>query len=110
MTDVLPASPAPSRRSPLLTILHFIHDRNPFYLLSALCMFVGFRIILGALDSHPGDWKTLLGLIITLNFYEVVMIALALFLIVRRGLRRDGWILLGIEALFMLDLTNLNAE
>ena len=44
--------------------------------------------------------KTLLGLIITLNLYEVVMIALALFLIIRRGLRRDGWILLGIESAF----------
>jgi hypothetical protein len=105
-TDV----PAVSRRSSLITILRFVHDRNPFYLLSALCMFVGFRIILGALNSAPGDWKTLLGLIVTLNFYEVVMIGLALFLIVKRGLIRDGWILLGIEALFLLDLTNLNAE
>jgi hypothetical protein len=87
-----------------------VHDRNPFYLLSALCMFVGFRVILGALNSAPGDWKTLLQLIVTLNVYELVMIALALFLITKRGLRRDGWILLGIEALFLLDLTNLNAE
>jgi len=98
------------RRPAFLTFLRFVHDRNPFYLLSALCMFVGFRVILGALNSAPGDWKTLLGLIVTLNVYEVVMIALALFLIVRRGLRRDGWILLGIEALFLVDLTNLNAE
>jgi hypothetical protein len=73
-------------------------------------MFIGFRIILGALNSAPGDWKTLLGLIVTLNFYELVMIGLALYLIVYRGLRRDGWILLAIDALFMLDLTNLNAE
>jgi hypothetical protein len=98
------------RRPAFLSVLRFVHDRNPFYLLSALCMFIGFRIILGALNSAPGDWKTLLELIVTLNVYEIVMIALALFLIVKRGLRRDGWILLGIEALFLLDLTNLNAE
>ena len=98
------------RRPAFLTFLRFVHDRNPFYLLSALCMFVGFRIILGAVNSAPGDWKTLLELIVTLNVYEAAMIALALFLIVRRELRRDGWILLGIEALFLVDLTNLNAE
>ncbi len=98
------------RRPRFLALLRFVHDRNPFYLLSALCMFIGFRIILGALNSAPGDWKTLLGLIVTLNVYEIAMIALALFLITRRGLQRDGWILLGIEALFLVDLTNLNAE
>jgi hypothetical protein len=96
--------------SSLLRFLRFIHDRNPFYLLSALCMFVGFRVVLGALNSAPADWKTLLLLIGTLHVYEAVIIGLALFLILKRGLLRDGWILLGIEALFLVDLTNLNAE
>ena len=90
--------------------LSLIHDRNPFYPLSALCMFIGFRIILGAINSPVGDWKSLLGLIFTLQIYELVMIGLALFLIMRLGLMRDGWILLGIEALFLVDMTNLNAE
>jgi hypothetical protein len=94
----------------LFKFLRFVHDRNPFYLLSALCMFVGFRVVLGALNSAPGDWKTLLMLMGTLQVYEFAIIALALFLIVKRGLVRDGWILLGIEALFLVDLTNLNAE
>jgi hypothetical protein len=94
----------------LMKFLRFVHDRNPFYLLSALCMFVGFRIVLGAINSAPGDWKTLLMLMGTLQVYEVAIIALALFLIVKRGLIRDGWILLAIEALFLVDLTNLNAE
>jgi hypothetical protein len=100
----------PAGSSPLLRVLRFIHDRNPFYLLSALCMFVGFRIVLGALNSAPADWKSLLLLIATLHVYEAVIIALALFLILKRGLLRDGWILLAIEALFLVDLTNLNAE
>jgi hypothetical protein len=106
MTAFSSAPRVPVHRS----MLRFVHDRNPFYLLSALCMFVGFRIVLGALNSAPGDWKTLLALIVTLNVYEAAIIALALFLIVKRGLYRDGWILLGIEALFLVDLTNLNAE
>jgi hypothetical protein len=100
----------PAGSSHLLRVLRFIHDRNPFYLLSALCMFVGFRIVLAALNSAPADWKTLLLLIATLHVYEAVIIALALFLILKRGLVRDAWILLGIEALFLVDLTNLNAE
>jgi len=29
----------------LMKFLRFVHDRNPFYLFSALCMFVGFRIV-----------------------------------------------------------------
>jgi hypothetical protein len=71
---------------------------------------VGFRIVLGALNSAPGDWKTLLMLMGTLQVYEAAIITLALFLIVKRGLVRDGWILLGIEALFLVDMTNLNVE
>ncbi len=106
MTASIPAPRLSVHRS----VLRFVHDRNPFYLLSALCMFVGFRVVLAALNSAPGDWKTLLGLIVTLNVYELVLIALALYLIVDRGLCRDGWILLGIDALFLVDLTNLNAE
>ena len=61
VADSLPRQPA------CITLLRFVHDRNPFYLLSALSMFVGFRVILGALDSRPGDWKTLLELIVTLT-------------------------------------------
>ena len=104
--QAIPPRPPSTARS----LLRFVHDRNPFYLLSALSMFVGFRVVLAALDSAPGDGRTLLGLIVTMQAYELVMIALALFLIVRRGLVRDGWILLGVESLFLVDLTNLNAE
>ena len=100
----------PPRPSTLRNLLRFVHDRNPFYLLSALSMFIGFRVVIAALDSPAGDWRTLLNLIVTMQAYEAAMIALALYLIVRRGLLRDGWILLGIESLFLVDLTNLNAE
>ncbi len=104
--QAIPPRPPLTARS----LLRLVHDRNPFYLLSALSMFVGFRVVIAALDSAPGEWRTLLSLIVTVNVYEAVLIGLALFLIVRRGLLRDGWILLGIDALFLVDLTNLNAE
>src|SRR5207244_783330 len=48
--------------------------------------------------------------VITLNVYELMLIALALFLIVKRRLVRDGTILLMLEAFFLVDVTFLNSE
>jgi hypothetical protein len=84
--------------------------RNPFFLLSAVSMFAGVRVILSALNPVPGDVSRLLVLIATLNVYEALVIGLALLLITRRHQLRDGWILLSIEALFLVDLTLLNSE
>ena len=100
----------PRHPSTVLAWLRFVHDRNPFFLLSAASMFVGYRLVIAAVNSAPGEWRPLLSLIVTMQVYEAVLIALALFLIARRGLVRDGWILLGIESLFLVDGTNLNAE
>jgi len=88
----------------------FINDRNPIFLLSAICMFAGYRMILGAMNTPPGDVGGLVPLIAVLNLYEVALISLGLVLIRRRGLFRDGWILLAVEALFLVDLTNLQSE
>ena len=49
-------------------------------------------------------------LIVTLNVYEAALLAIALFLITRRGLRRDGRMLLLLQAFFLADFTFLNAE
>lgn len=106
MSNDLPTA-APSPRP---SLLRFIVDRNPFFILSALCMFAGVRVILSAINAAPGDLSALLGSIVAVNLYETAVIALGLFLIVRRGQYRDGWMLLSVEALFLLDLTNLNAE
>ena len=51
-----------SRRPAFLTFLRFVHDRNPFYLFSALSMFVGFRVILGTMNARPGDCENIAGL------------------------------------------------
>jgi hypothetical protein len=49
-------------------------------------------------------------LIGTLNVYEGALIGLAAYLICRRGLARDGVMLLILEAFFLVDITFLNAE
>src|SRR4051794_38465425 len=103
MANVLLAPPAgddddsiPPRRP---SLWRFVVDRNPFFLLSAVCMFAGCRVIIAALGVSPGEIRKLVGLIGVLNLYELLLIALALFLIKARGQNRDGWILLAIEAL-----------
>jgi hypothetical protein len=106
MSNTLPMEASRARRS----LLRFIVDRNPFFLLSALCMFIGVRVILSALNSAPGDVGALLRSIVALHVYEATVIGLGLYLIVQRRQYRDGWMLLSIEALFLVDLTNLNAE
>jgi hypothetical protein len=67
-------------------------------------------MILGAMDTPPGDVAGLVPLIAVLNLYEFALIGLALFLIQKRGLIRDGWFLLIIQAMFLVDLTNLQSE
>lgn len=52
----------------------------------------------------------LLILIATLNAYEAALIGLAAYLILCRGLRRDGMVLIVLEAFFLIDITFLDAE
>lgn len=96
--------------APRRSIFRAVCDRNPFYLLSAACMLFGCIALTNSSSFSPIKLNRLLMLIATLNFYEVLLIALALFLIVRRGLRRDGTILLFLEAFFLVDVTFLNSE
>ena len=104
------AAQPPTRRTLKPSFWRWIHDRNPMFLCSAVLMFAGYRLILGAMNTRPGDVAGLAPLIAVLNLYEAALIGLGLFLIRRRGLYRDGWFLLTIEALFLVDLTNLQSE
>jgi hypothetical protein len=96
----------PARRG----LVRFIVDHNPFYLLSALCMLGGLLTLTNSHSYSPIPQRNLLILIGTLNGYELLLVGLGLWLIVRRNLLRDGSILLGIEALFLADTAMLNAE
>ena len=99
--------PAPVR-SP---IVHFLTRYNPFYLLSACSMLFGVFAMNGSLDWDPSAVSVgrLVLLIVTLNVYEMLLIALAVFLL-RRGIRRDGMMLMLIEAFFLVDVGFLNME
>jgi hypothetical protein len=99
-----------SRTSPAAKLWKFIVEHNPFYLLSAACMLASILALTNSLSWSPIATRRLLTLIVTLNIYEAILIALALFLIVKRGLVRDGKMLLILEAFFLVDTTFLNAE
>lgn len=97
----------PSLRSLLLT---FLVHHNPFYLLSAVSMLIGCYALNAGLATRTGEIGKLLALIGVLNFYELILIALGLYLIRCRGLIRDGRTLLLLEIPFLVDLAFLNAE
>ena len=103
----VPQGPKPSDAQRLVT---FLLDHNPFYLLSALSMLFGCYLLNSAFDVRTGEIGKILWLLATTNLYEIVLIALGLFLFVRRGLRRDARLLLILQALFMADATFLVSE
>jgi hypothetical protein len=88
----------------------FLFHHNPFYLLSALCMIAGCFMLNRDLGLQPGEMSRLLLLVGTLNLYELLLIALGLYLIRGRGIERDGRTLLLLEAPLLVDLTFLNSE
>ena len=103
---VSPGICLPKMRSPWELFL----DHNPFYLLSVLSMLFGCYAINNSLQVTPGDWGKLLLLLGILNLYEFLLIGLGMYLLPRKGVERDGRILLLLETLFLVDATFLNAE
>src|SRR6476620_3676533 len=103
-----PSLPDPPRReNPLL---RFLVHHNPFYLLSALCMIAGCFALNSALQTRSGELSKLLLLMGTLQLYELLLVGLGLYLIVKHRLDRDGRTLLLLDAVFLVDLTFLNNE
>ena len=98
-----PAAPAPqlARRN----WFNFIIDHNPCYLLSGLFMLAGCWLLNFALYTKAGDIRKLLLLLLIVNIYEFLLITLGLALIKRIAFKRDGRILLALEALFLIDIT-----
>jgi hypothetical protein len=91
-------------------LFRLLLENNPFYLLSAFSMLVGCYILADALALRPGQTGKLLLLLATLNVYEFLLIVLALFLVRRLGLMRDGLMLLLLGVPFLVDATFLNGE
>jgi hypothetical protein len=91
-------------------VKRFIVDYNPFFLLSAMSMLGGSLALTNSLSWSPVRLERILLLTVAINLYELLLVALGLFLIVRRNARRDGSILLILEAFFLVDVAFLNSE
>lgn len=91
-------------------IVRMVVENNPFYLLSAACMLASCLALTNSLSWIPIATRRLMTLIVTLNVYEAALLGIGLFLITRRRLRRDGKMLLVLQAFFLVDFTFLNAE
>src|SRR5689334_1313949 len=105
--DYLPKGPSPTLRAALF---RFLFRTNPFYLLSAACMLGGCLALTNSLSWTSIPLPRLLALIVTLNVYEGMLLGLGLYLLARRGIVRDGLMLLFLEALFLVDAAFLNVE
>jgi hypothetical protein len=90
--------------------VRFLVRHNPFYLLSAMCMLAGCLALTNSLSWTSIGLGRLLALVVTLNFYEALLLGLGLYLLARRGVVRDGLVLLVLEALFLVDAAFLNVE
>lgn len=109
LVDTLEYSPgdaSPRRSAPV----RFLFRNNPFYLLSAMCMLGGCLALTNSLSWTSIGLGRLLALVVTLNLYEGLLLALGLYLLARRNIVRDGLMLLFLEALFLVDAAFLNVE
>jgi hypothetical protein len=104
-------TPAVRRRiNPPPLLVRLLTEHNPFYLLSAACMLASCLALTNSLSWIPIARTRLLTLVLTLNAYEAALLGIALFLVKRRGLVRDGRMLLLLQAFFVADFSFLNAE
>src|SRR5687768_4266471 len=99
------SAPTASIRRPWLLM---IMDHNPCYLLSGMCMLLGCGLLNWALYDKGGDVRKMLTLLAVVNVYELLLVALGLLLIRKPAFGRDGRILLGLEAVFLTDITFIN--
>jgi len=94
----------PEQRPPSLTWTRFIVDYNPCFLLSAVCMLFGCRLLNDAVNTQSGNVGGALWLIFTINVYEFCLLGVATLIRRVQGLRRDVGILLIVGVLFLCDI------
>jgi hypothetical protein len=110
LAEVPPLDLLPDRPPFGVRLRRSVVDHNPFFLLSALCMLGGSVAVTNSLSWSPVRLERILWLTATINVYELLLVFLASILIRRPTTRRDGSILLIIEAFFLVDVAFLNAE
>ncbi len=91
-------------------LLRYVVDRNPCYLLSAVLLLVGCKLVSKANEAYTPDVRHLLVLLATVNVYELALIGLGLHFLRRPIFRRDGRIVLVLQGLFLADITFLNGD
>ena len=91
-------------------LVRFLHERNPFYLLSVVSMLAGCYAMIRGLGETPGQWKPLVSLMGILQIYELVLLGLAVVLLRRVRLERDARMAFMLGLLFLVDATYLNTE
>gem|GEM_PF-4725960 len=104
----IPGQTSPSKISP---IPKWIHDRNPFFLLSGPLMLAGCFTVTKAV--HEADEVPLVPLLATIglfHLYNALCLILALYYAKKRRLRRDAAVLLGVPLLLMGDGCLLHTE
>jgi hypothetical protein len=105
MTETTMTTSGTTIRRPWLLM---VMDHNPCYLLSGMCMLLGCGLLNWALYDKGGDVRKMLTLLAVVNVYELLLVSLGLVLIKRSAFLRDGRILLGLEAVFLVDITFIN--
>lgn len=116
--DVAPAEPGypplwpdrPPLRPNRPSVGQAVLRSNPYFLFSAVFMLFGSLAVTNSLSWSPQRLSRILTLAATINVYELLLVALAVLLWRRPKSRRDASILLIIEAFFIVDVSNLNAE
>ena len=83
---------------------------NPFYALSASAMLLGCWLLSEALHLQAGQLRGLQILMLVLQLYEGLLVALGAFLVRSGRASRDGIVVLAIESVFLMDATLLTVE
>lgn len=110
MSSSVATNPGPDALRSRAGLRRWVVDRNPFYLLSGLCMLFGCFAISIAIHQEPERVRPLLALIGILNVYELLILGLGLYLACRRGLARDAGVLLVLAVVLMFDVPFLYNE
>lgn len=88
----------------------FICAYNPIYLLSSLSMLAGCVLVANDSEHTNVPLSQLLLLVGVLVVYQAALFLIGSFLMLRRGVLRDGRLLLILDAVFMADITFVNSE
>lgn len=85
--------------------MRLIIDANPLYLLSVLLMIAGLYLVNGAASENAVGVGTVTGFFGVQNVYEIVLVAMAIYLLRTGTNSRHGKLLLLFVMVFLADLT-----